>query len=188
VPPTARPATTTPADSTRVRLLDATGVALARYGPRKLSLTDIAALAGVSRPTLYRHFASKEELLLALAEHEKQRYDTELAAALHGLEGAKRLDRALRFMVEFQQDYPMRGLVVIEPAFMLEQLETSLRARRASLIPLFEQLGPRAARGGAGPADLADLVVRTALSHFLIAGDDDTQLLRELRHIAGLPG
>jgi AcrR family transcriptional regulator len=170
VPPTARPATTTPADSTRVRLLDATGVALARYGPRKLSLTD------------------KEELLLALAEHEKQRYDTELAAALHGLEGAKRLDRALRFMVEFQQDYPMRGLVVIEPAFMLEQLETSLRARRASLIPLFEQLGPRAARGGAGPADLADLVVRTALSHFLIAGDDDTQLLRELRHIAGLPG
>ena len=37
---------------TRTRLLDATGLGLAQYGPRKLSLTDIAALAGVSRPTL----------------------------------------------------------------------------------------------------------------------------------------
>ncbi len=186
MPSTAEPAPTT--DTTRVRLLDATGVALSRSGPRKLSLTDIAALAGVSRPTLYRHFASKEELLLALSDHEKERYDTNLATALHGLKGAARLDRALRFMVEFQQDYPMRGLVMIEPAFMLEQLEASLHTMRASLVPLFEQQGPRAARGGAGPEDLADLVVRTALSHFLIEGDDGPQLLRELRHIAGLPG
>ncbi len=182
------PPTVATADSTRLRLLDATGVALARYGPRKLSLTDIAALAGVSRPTLYRHFASKEDLLLALADHEKDRFDTELGAALHGLTGAARLDRALRFMVEFQQDYPMRGLVVIEPAFMLEQLETALRTMRAALVPLFEQLDPRSGRGPAGPADLADLVVRTALSHFLIAGDDATQLLRQLRHVAGLHG
>jgi hypothetical protein len=40
--------------------------------------------------------------------------------------------------------------------------------------------------GAARPGDVADLVVRIALSHFLIPGRDRNQLLRELRHAAGL--
>jgi len=172
-----------PADTetTRTRLLDATSAALARYGPRKLSLTDIATIAGVSRPTVYRHFASKDDLLLALSAHEKQRFGAEMAAAIDGLTGTPRLDRALRFIVEFQHDYAMRGLVVIEPAFMLEQLERALRTMASALIPLFET----ATDDDVTAADLADLVVRVALSHFLIRGDD-AQLLRELRHVAGI--
>ena len=172
-----------PRDSTRLRILDATGVVLARRGPRKLSLTDIAAEAGVSRPTLYKYFSSKDELLLALSDHEKARFTRGMATALDGLAGAARLDRALQFMVEFQHDYPMRELVAIEPGFMIGQLEGSLPPMRASLVPLFAELDPQ---GAAGPADLADLVVRAALCHFLIPGDD-AQLLRELRHVAGLP-
>jgi AcrR family transcriptional regulator len=177
------PTTDTETDPIRARILDATSVALAHYGPRKLSLTDIAASAGVSRPTLYRRFTGKEELLLALAAHEKQRFRAELAVALHGLDGAARLDGALRFVVEFQRDYPLRDLVAVEPTFMLDQLEQALRTMTAPLVALFEALRPTSS-GAATPSDLADLVVRTALSHFLIPGDDD-QLLRELRHIAG---
>jgi AcrR family transcriptional regulator len=172
----------TETDPIRARILDATSVALAHYGPRKLSLTDIAVSAGISRPTLYRRFTGKEELLLALAAHETQRFRAELALALHGLDGAARLDGALRFVVEFQRDYPLRDLVAIEPTFMLDQLERALRTMTAPLVVLFEALPPTS--GAATPSDLADLVVRTALSHFLIRGDDD-QLLRELRHIAG---
>lgn len=179
------PVTETEADPIRARILDATSVALAHYGPRKLSLTDIAASAGVSRPTLYRRFTGKEELLLALAAHEKQRFRAELAVALHDLDGAARLDGALRFVVEFQRDYQLRDLVAIEPTFMLDQLERALRTMTAPLVALFEALPPTS--GAATPSDLADLVVRTALSHFLIRGDAD-QLLRELRHIAGTGG
>lgn len=174
--------TTSTTDATRVRLLEATSVAVAQYGPRKLSLTDIAAIAGVSRPTVYRYFASKDDLLVALADHEKTRFEAELAAVLHGSRGEERLDRALRFIVDFQRDYSMRGLVVIEPAFMLGQLEQSLRTMAEAMEPLF---GPRRAPGGTTPADIADLVVRIALSHFLIRGDD-AQLLRQLRHVAGI--
>lgn len=175
-------------DLTRARLLDATGVVLARSGPRKLSLSAIAAEAGVSRPTLYKYFASKEALLLALATHEKSRFVRQLDVALTGLTGAARLDRALRFMVEFQRDYPMRELVLIEPEFMLDQLEHSLAAMSASLVPLFAEVTAGAADVAlpADPADLADLAVRTAMSHFLVPRDD-AQLVRELRHIAGLP-
>ncbi len=171
--------------ATRTRLLDATSLVLAQYGPRKLSLTDIATLAGVSRPTLYRHFASKHELLLALADHEKERFESELAEALEGLAGPARLDRALCFIIEFQHEYPIRGLVAVEPAFMLDQLERALHSMAPTLALLFEERSPPGRAGAVGPSDLADLVVRTALSHFLIKGDD-AQLLRELRHVARL--
>ncbi len=158
---------------------------LAQHGPRKLSLTDIASVAGVSRPTLYRHFASKEDLLRGLATHEKVRFATELAAALDEVDEGDRLERALRFVVEFQQDYPIRGLVVIEPTFMLDQLERSLRTMTGALVPLLGDLAPAVTEGRIDPGDLADLVVRTALGHFLIRGDDQ-QLLRQLRHVVGL--
>lgn len=174
------------AASTRTRLLDATSTAIARHGPRKVSLTDIAALAGVSRPTLYRHFASKEELLLALSAHETERFESLMAAALRGLDGSERLDRAMRFIVEFQNAYPLSGLVTIEPAFMLDQLERALRTMADLLVPMLENHEPTAGRA-AEPADLADLVVRIALSNFLIPGDD-ARLLRELRHVCGLDG
>ncbi len=176
-----------PAESTRTRLLEATKAAVAHSGPRKVSLSDVASLAGVSRPTLYRYFASKDELLVALATYEKERFETLLAKALDGLTGAARLDRGMRFIIEFQRDYPTRGLVVVEPAFVLDQLGRTLRTMAASLAPLFQEVGPADGAGVATPADKADLVVRIALSHFLIQGDDD-QLLRELRHAAGLGG
>lgn len=167
-------------DDVRRRLLEATSVTLARFGPRKLNLTDIASRAGVSRPTLYRYFSSKEELLEELAAYEKQRFLDELSDALRGLDGPARLDRALRFVVDFQRDYPMRGLVEIEPLFMLDQLEVALQTMTTPLIPLFKTAGETSA---ASAAALADLVVRIALSHFLIRGDDD-QLLDQLRHVA----
>ena len=174
------------ADSTRDRLLEATRLALAQYGPRKVSLSDIATLAGLSRPTLYRYFKSKEELLGALGEDEKRRFAHGLAEALHGLRGSRRLDRALRYVVETQRAHPFRGLIATEPAYMLRQLEQSLHSMGASLIPLFEEAAPKRATLGPRPADLADLIMRTALSHFLMPGDDDDQMLRELRHVARL--
>jgi AcrR family transcriptional regulator len=176
--------TTSSSASTRERLLDASRLALAQYGPRKLSLTDVATLAGVSRPTLYRHFASRHELLLAVAEYEKERFQSELAAVLDGLSGSARIDRALRFIAEFQHNYPMHGLVATDPGFMLNQLEHALQSMTPTLVALFEECLPSSTKEAADPADVADLIVRTALSHFLIKGDD-AQLLRQLRHVAG---
>jgi AcrR family transcriptional regulator len=170
-------------ESLRARILEATGDLLARRGPRKLSYIAVAAAAGISRPTLYKYFPTKDDLLLAYAAHEKRRFITGMAAVLDGLTGSTRLDRALRFVVEFQRDHPMRGLVATEPTFVLQQLEQDLETMRDPLIPLFEDGAARA--GTATATDLAELVVRTAASYFLIPGDD-TQLLRALRQIAGL--
>jgi AcrR family transcriptional regulator len=171
-------------ESTRNRLLEAAGAVLSQSGPRSLHLSTVAAEAGLSRPTLYAYFPTKDDLLRALASHEKARFTRELEGVLVGLTGKDRLDRALRFMIEFQRAYPMRKLVLIEPEFMLDQLGDSLRAMTASLVPLFKdalEVDTRTA------ADLADLAVRTAVSHFLIPRDEK-QLMRELRHITDSHG
>ena len=55
--------------STRKRILAATFVVLSRSGHRKLQLSEVAAEAGVSRPTLYRYFGSKQGLLDAFGLH-----------------------------------------------------------------------------------------------------------------------
>ena len=75
----------------------------------------MAATAGVSRPTLYRWFPSKEALLEAFGVYEQQKYDAGIAAAVAGLEGEARLDAILRFIVEFQHTYSLRRIVDVEP-------------------------------------------------------------------------
>ena len=62
--------------STRRRILDATHVVFARSGHRNLQLSDVAAEAKVSRPTLYRYFGSRKGLLDAFALYEQDNSGT----------------------------------------------------------------------------------------------------------------
>ena len=91
--------------STRHRILVATAEVLSRSGQTKLSLSEVALQAGVSRPTLYRWFASKEHLLDAFGDYERQMFDTGISKATAGLRGTEKLDGALQFIVEYQQSY-----------------------------------------------------------------------------------
>ena len=115
-------AITDPDTTTRERLLEATVEVLARSGVRKLSLSDVAATAGVSRPTLYRWFPSKEALLEAFGVYEQQKYDVGIAEAVAGLDGEARLNAVLRFIVEFQHTYSLRRIVDVEPEHVVRQM------------------------------------------------------------------
>ena len=67
--------------SSRNRILKATAEVLGRNGQTKLSLSEVALQAGVSRPTLYRWFASKEDLLRAFSEYERHMFDSGISRA-----------------------------------------------------------------------------------------------------------
>lgn len=56
------------AEETRGRILDATVRVMAR-GVASLSIPDVAREAGVSVPTIYRHFGTKGDLLAAVYPH-----------------------------------------------------------------------------------------------------------------------
>ena len=51
----------------RQQLLEAAQACIARHGFSKVTLSDVAAAAGVTRPTVYRYFGSADELLNAAA-------------------------------------------------------------------------------------------------------------------------
>src|SRR5579859_6868635 len=60
------------ADETRSRILDATIAVMARGLP-DVSIPAIAKEAGVSIPTVYRHFATKHDLFAAVYPHAERR-------------------------------------------------------------------------------------------------------------------
>lgn len=163
--------------STRRRILAATFVVLARDGRRKLQLSDVAAEAKVSRPTLYRYFGSKEGLLDAFGLYEQDSFDSGIAAAMAGLSGADRLDAALRFIVEFQSTYSLGSLAEIEPEHVLHQMKR--------VLPIMHERIARIMPGENGDVAAA-AVVRIAVCHYMITGNSPDQFLAELRHAAGL--
>lgn len=56
-------------DERRLALLDAAVTTFIRFGFRKTSMSEVARAAGISRQGLYLHFATKEQLFRAAAEH-----------------------------------------------------------------------------------------------------------------------
>lgn len=163
--------------STKRRILVATAEVLGRSGQTKLSLSEVALQAGVSRPTLYRWFASKQELLDAFGRYERQMFDNGISQATVGLRGTEKLDAALRFIVEYQQSYSGVRLVDIEPEVVIAQLSRIVPLMRARLEKLLS--GPNA------PVKAAT-AIRVAISHYIVRSDDGDQFLAQLRHSVGL--
>jgi AcrR family transcriptional regulator len=177
VMPQTAPAQVDPDASTRQRLLAATAEVLSRKGMTKLSLSEVAAQAGVSRPTLYRWFASKEELLDAFGLWERHVFDRGMAKATAGLRGKEKLDAALRFIVDYQQSYSGYRMVDIEPGHVIGQLSEAMPVMRERLRRLLP--GPNGAVAAA-------TAIRVAVSHYIVGSDDADQFLAQLRHAVGL--
>jgi AcrR family transcriptional regulator len=70
--------------------LVASGLAvLRRSGVAGLTVNDVLAEAGLSTRAFYRHFASKNELVLAVFEHDSSRSNSRLADAVANAETAR---------------------------------------------------------------------------------------------------
>ena len=163
--------------STRRRILAATFVVLERDGRRKLQLSDVAAAAKVSRPTLYRYFGSKEGLLEAFGLYEQDNFDAGIAAAMAGLSGPDRLGAALQFIVDFQTSYSLGSLADTEPDHVLHQMKRVLPIMRDRVARIIS---------GDNSEIAAAAVVRIAVCHYVIGGGSPDQFLAEMRHAAGL--
>lgn len=158
-------------------MLDATFVVLSRTGRKKLQLMEVAAEAGVSRPTVYRHFGSKEGLLEAFALFEQDNFTAGIAGATAGLRGPDRVDAALQFIVDHQFSHSLALLVELEPDYSIAQM--------VRVLPTMQE-GMRHIMIGDNPDVAAAAVVRIAICHYLIGTHDRSSFLAELRHAAGM--
>tara|TARA_B100000519_G_C14099722_1_gene370416 strand:- start:14 stop:589 length:576 start_codon:yes stop_codon:yes gene_type:complete len=161
--------------STRQRILAATAEVLGRNGTTKLSLSDVATEAQVSRPTLYRYFADKQVLLDEFAVWERRLYERAIAEATAEVPAAQKLDAALQVIVRYQLSYPGLRMVDVEPDQVIRRV--------ARIIPLMRERLQRLCTGNDSGLSAAT-AVRVAISQYLVHSDDSADFLAQLRHAA----
>jgi AcrR family transcriptional regulator len=113
-----------PAARRREQLLDVALEVFARQGYHQASMNDIAEAAGVTKPVLYQHFESKQELYLELLNDVSARLQTAVIEATQEATGPRdQVERGFRAFFEWMSDKPARfgilfsGDTVRDPQF-----------------------------------------------------------------------
>lgn len=156
----------------RTRILDGTASAIGRHGLRKLGMSDIAVAAGVSRGTLYRYFASRDELLEALFDHERHRFQSAVNDLLADVPaGIPRLEVHVRFVLEYLRGHPaLPRLIETEPRYGLSFLEAHYPSFRHATAAILEPIvGSDAVLDDVDVSleVMSDLLLRLLISFFL---------------------
>jgi AcrR family transcriptional regulator len=163
--------------TTEARIFDGALHAIARQGPKKLAMSDIAHEAGVSVGTLYRYFKNKDELLQSLGDHFVTKLQTVLQDAIEDNPApADRLQIVIDVMLRFWLENPATVQIgQLEPGFVLGYIKRVTPRLSTVLRDALEPvLGDSAAvLGGSATLDeIADLIVRMAFSHYFMPSRD----------------
>jgi AcrR family transcriptional regulator len=172
---------------TRDRILDAAFEAVATHGLSRLTVDDVARLAGLSRQSVYRYFESKDLLIQALVVREEEAFLVGVRAA-HARHD--RLEDALReatlFCLRTAREHPLLGrLLASEPETLLPYLTTRGGAMITRARDVIEELA--AGRSGMRSELIhrtADIGVRAIVSYTITPSEDDPEdIARELARI-----
>ncbi|HZB04778.1 MAG TPA: TetR family transcriptional regulator [Actinomycetota bacterium] len=162
---------------TRDRILDSAFSAVATHGLARLTVDDVARLAGLSRQTVYRYFDSKDALIQALVYREEETFieGVRAAHARHDrLEDAMR--EAILYCLTAAREHPLLDRLLASEADALVPVLTihggGLLARARAVI---EEL----AAGWGLRSELvhrsADVSVRAMVSYVLTPSEDDPE-------------
>lgn len=160
---------------TRDRILEGALAALGRVGPRRLTMGDVSARAGLSRGTVYRYFPTKEDLLAVLAEYEQERFSEGLRRGLADLDGPPTLAAVVGYLIDYLRQHPALPLMIdVEPEFVLAFLRRQMpvfhRITEELLGPVMSAVRP-VREGLLSVRELDELLLRVVLSVFLVPGE-----------------
>jgi AcrR family transcriptional regulator len=117
---------------TQARLLDAAEEVFVRDGYEGAQLEEIAATAGRSKGAVYTHFKNKEDLFLALYEHQIRSHIDRLINSLRKCTNRKQSREAFReFYVELVRDRTWPILTLEFKLFALRHPDSKERLRKA---------------------------------------------------------
>jgi AcrR family transcriptional regulator len=171
-------------------ILESARTAIAERGPGKLTLSAVASAAGISRPTLYRWFPTKDDLLAAITAYEEERFDVGLQQVIDAHRAPKRrLEAALRYIMNYLDESMMPDPIGVDPEYALKSIAESLGPHIEILARLLGDalLEVPAVRAGAmSPEEASELFLRMAYSHYLVPHNDSEVLLSMMRDFAGI--
>ena len=173
-------------------ILDAALVELERHGFRKVALDDVARRAGVSRTTIYRRFANRDELVGAVIERENVALFTDIARELNQAKDAKPqanyyVEAFTLSIMRFRRHRVLNQMIVDDPALAQEMLHRHYGAaveRMAAALRVIFPDGFAERIGAAVVNDLADTILRYAAMVLLLPSVQPLQTADEVRAFA----
>ena len=153
------------------RILDAARAVFEQYGARRANVDDIAAEAGVSRSTLYRRYATKDELLAAVVMRETDAFLDELDAVAADLPPQEAVIECFTRGLRIMRDIPVLGrLAKSEP-----EAVTAIAGGEHVLLAQSDRIAATLRRAGATMPDdelalAAETLLRVASTYLMSPG------------------
>lgn len=162
-----------PVDELDGKILDAALAEFEHHGLRRVGVDDVARRAGVSRSTVYRRYAGKNQLAEAVILRECRRFLLVLGEAVTGLSLEDAVVEAFVVGLRTVRDLPLFGRVLIsEPGALLEQLTDSggaiMLAARDVVVDSLARAEPQRDRDDL--AVVSETMLRVGISLLLIPG------------------
>jgi AcrR family transcriptional regulator len=162
-----------PVDSATRAILDAAVVEFEQHGFRRVALDDVARRAGVSRTTIYRRFAGRDELVAAVIDRENAVLFADIAEELKSRRPQSNyyVEAFTCAIMRFRQHRVLTRMIADEPGLMLELAHQhwgpAVERMAAALRVIFPD--GFAERIGAQAVDeLADTILRYAAMTLLL--------------------
>jgi AcrR family transcriptional regulator len=166
------------------RILDAAIEAASIHGITRLSVADVAKRAGVSRPTLYKRYPSKDELVAAAIVREAARVVEAVEQAIDRVDRSQGPKAALiagiGTALRMLRDHPLLDRVIrTEPETLVPALTTDDGLILSVIRPPIEaMIADRfASLDEVTSRRVADMLTRLLLSYALNAPDDPPEVV-----------
>lgn len=172
-------------------ILDAAVVEFERHGFRRVALDDVARRAGVSRTTIYRRFANKDELVAAVIERENVKLFADIANELKtaGPQSNYYVEAFTSAIVKFRTHRVLHQMITDEPGLLLELAGRHHGSAVARIGEALRIIFPPGFAERIGPAvvdELADCILRYAAMALLLPGAQPLQTADDIRVFARL--
>jgi len=177
------------ADPATQAILDAAVVEFERHGLRRVALDDVARRARVSRTTIYRRFANRDELVAAVIDRENAALFAGIAEELKTRRPQSNyyVEAFTLSIVRFRQHRVLTRMLADEPGLMLELARQHYGAAVQRMATALQVIFPDgfAERIGAPAVDeLADTILRYAAMVLLLPSRQPLETADEIRAFA----
>ena len=172
-------------NETKVKIIEASLEAFSRYGLRRVSMSDVAEAAGISRQTLYAHYKNKDELFLATMQAAYAKSLTDLRTAWDKATTLTEIidayfEIAVYQPFEIMREHPDLVDILSGANSKTTDMAKQVELEKAGLVA--ERFTPYAqplAAHGSSPIAIGEYLVRTS-SQLKYSTDDLAELKRYL--------
>lgn len=160
-----------------------------RHGFRRVALDDVARRAKVSRTTIYRRFAGRDELVAAVIDRENEALFVRIAERIKaaGPQANIYVEAFTAAIITFRDHRVLNQLITDEPALALALAREHYPAAVARIGDALDLIFPPGFAdhiGRQAVSEFADAILRYALMALLLPGPQPLQTPDDIRGFA----